>query len=127
MVGVTDSHYDSALRHERPLGSAERGFRAGRSAEGTGSETDGFGELLFRREERLGRLARARDPLAIITARVVLLLPVVQQGLPRLFGYARYRRGISQLWQAVTADAGCHANIKINLSAQDRNVTRRAK
>jgi hypothetical protein len=40
----------------------------------------------FRREERLGRVARARGPLAIITARVVLLLPVVEQGLPRLFG-----------------------------------------
>jgi hypothetical protein len=41
--------------------------------------------LPFRREERLGRLACARGPLAIITARVVLLFPVVEQGLPRLF------------------------------------------
>jgi hypothetical protein len=32
--------------------------------------------LRFRREERLGRLARARDPLAIITARVLLLFPM---------------------------------------------------
>ena len=58
--------------------------------------------LRFRREERLGRLARARDPLSIIAARGVLLLPMVEQGLPRLFGYSRYRRvgraaGISQI------------------------------
>jgi hypothetical protein len=33
--------------------------------------------LPFRREERLGRLARARGPLTIIIARVVLLFPVV--------------------------------------------------
>jgi hypothetical protein len=38
--------------------------------------------LRFRREERLGRLARARDPLAITTASVVLLLPVVSKSWP---------------------------------------------
>ena len=58
-----------------------RGFRADPSADGAGSEVDGFDGLPFRREERLGRLASARDPLAIITARVVVLLPVVEQGL----------------------------------------------
>jgi hypothetical protein len=41
--------------------------------------------LPFRREERLGCLARIRDPPAIITAKVVLLLPVVEQELPQLF------------------------------------------
>jgi hypothetical protein len=38
--------------------------------------------LRFRREERLGCLARARDPLTVITARVVPLLPVVEQDCP---------------------------------------------
>jgi hypothetical protein len=45
---------------------------------------------------RLGCLARARDPLTIITARVVRLLPVVEQELPRLVGYSRHRGGIRQ-------------------------------
>jgi hypothetical protein len=43
--------------------------------------------LRFRREERLGRLARARYRLTIIAARVVLSLPLVEQGSPRMFGY----------------------------------------
>jgi hypothetical protein len=69
--------------------------------------------LPFRREERLGRLASARGPLAIISARVVLLFPVVEQESPRLFGYPGYRSGIRQVWQVVTADAGCpfHVNV----------------
>jgi hypothetical protein len=71
-----------------------------------------LGGLLFRCEERLGCPARARDPLAIITARVVLLPPVVEQELPRVFGYSRYRSGIRQLWQAVTAFAGCRFHVK---------------
>jgi hypothetical protein len=72
--------------------------------------------LPFRREEGLGRLARARDPLKVIAARGVMLLPVIEQGSSRLFGCSRYRSGIRQLWQVVTADAGCHVNIKINKS-----------
>jgi hypothetical protein len=72
--------------------------------------------LPFRREERLGRLASARDPLTVITVRGLLLLPVIEQGSSRLFGCSRYRSGIRQLWQVVTADAGCHVNIKINKS-----------
>jgi hypothetical protein len=36
---------------------------------------------------------------------------VVEQELPRLFGCSRYRSGIRQLWQVVTADAGCHVNV----------------
>ena len=36
--------------------------------------------LPFRREERLGRLALARDRLTVVTAEVVLLLPVIEQG-----------------------------------------------
>ena len=55
-----------------------RGFRAGRSAEGSGSEAAPDG---FRREERLGCLARARDPL-LIFARGVLLMLVVEQKFP---------------------------------------------
>jgi hypothetical protein len=70
----------------------------------------------LRREERLGRLARARDALTVITVRGLLLLPVIEQGSSRLFGCSRYRSGIRQLWQAVTADAGCHVNIKMNKS-----------
>jgi len=38
-----------------------------------------LGGLPFRREERLGRLARAFDPFTIITPRGVRLLPVVEQ------------------------------------------------
>jgi hypothetical protein len=72
--------------------------------------------LPFRREERLGRLASARDPLTVITVRGLLLLPVIEQRSSRLFGCSRYRSGIRQLWQVVTADAGCHVNIKINKS-----------
>jgi fucose permease len=34
---------------------------------------------------------------------VVLLLAVVEQGSPRLFGYSRHRSGIRQVWQVVTA------------------------
>jgi hypothetical protein len=34
--------------------------------------------LPFWREECFGYLARARDPLTIITAKVVLLLPVIE-------------------------------------------------
>ena len=75
-----------------------------------------LGGLPFRREECLGCLVRARDPLTIIAARRVMLLPVVEQGSSRLFGCSRYRSGIRQLWQVVTADAGCHVNIKINKS-----------
>jgi len=37
--------------------------------------------LRFRREERLGRLARACDPLAIVIERGVRLLPAVEQEL----------------------------------------------
>jgi hypothetical protein len=33
-------------------------------------------------EERLGRLARARDWLTVVTARGVRLLPVIEQGCP---------------------------------------------
>jgi hypothetical protein len=55
-----------------------------------------LGGLLFRREERLGRPARGRDPLAIMTAKVGLLLPVVEQGLPRLFDYSRHRSGVRE-------------------------------
>jgi hypothetical protein len=36
--------------------------------------------LPFRREERLSRLALARDRLTVVTAEVVLLLPVIEQG-----------------------------------------------
>ena len=82
-----------------------RGVRSG--------QVDGW---RFRREERLGRLARAFDPLTVITVRGLLLLPVVEQGSSRLFGCSRYRSGIRQLWQVVTADAGCHVNIKIHQS-----------
>ena len=82
-----------------------RGFRADPSADGAGSEVDGFDGLPFRREERLGRLACARGPLTIITARGVLLFPVVEQGLPRLFGYSRLGSGIRQFWQFLTAYA----------------------
>jgi hypothetical protein len=82
-----------------------RGVRSG--------QVDGW---RFRREERLGRLASARDPLTVITVRGLLLLPVIEQGSSRLFGCSRYRSGIRQLWQVVTADAGCHVNIKINKS-----------
>ena len=41
----------------------------------------------FRREERLGCPARARDLLTIVTARVVLFFPMIEQGSPRMFGY----------------------------------------
>jgi hypothetical protein len=71
-----------------------RGFRAGCSAEGAGSEGDGPTGC---------RLARRIDPLTIIIAGVVLLLPVVAQGLPRLFDYSRYRSEIHRLWQVFTA------------------------
>jgi hypothetical protein len=53
-----------------------RGFRGGRSADGAGVRSRWLCGLPFRREERLGRLARARDPLAIITEREVMLLPM---------------------------------------------------
>jgi len=36
--------------------------------------------LPFRREERLGSLALARDRLTVVTAEVVLLLPVIEHG-----------------------------------------------
>jgi hypothetical protein len=70
------------------------------------------------REERLGRPARARDPLAVVTAEVVLLLPVGEQGWSsRPFDHSRDRSGIRQFWQVVTAFAGCHVNIKIDKSS----------
>jgi hypothetical protein len=62
--------------------------------------------LPFRREERLGRPARARDPLTIIAARVVMLLPVVEQELSRLFGCSRHRSGIVSFGKSLE-DAGC--------------------
>ena len=43
---------------------------------------------------------------------MVLLLPVVEQELPRLFGYSRDGSGIRQLWQVVTAFAGCRFHVK---------------
>jgi hypothetical protein len=61
---------------------------------------------------RLGCLARARDPLTIITARVVRLLPVLEQELPRLVGYSRHRGGIRQFWRDVNAFTGCRFHVK---------------
>jgi hypothetical protein len=92
-----------------------RGFRAGCSAEGAGSETDDSAGCRFG-VKSASAACRARDPLTVVTARGVMLLPMVEQGSPRLFGCSRYRSGIRQLWQVVTADAGCHVNIKINKS-----------
>ena len=56
-----------------------RGFRLDRSAEG-GVRNRWLDGLPFRREERLGRVALARDRLTVVTAEVVLLLPVIEQG-----------------------------------------------
>ena len=57
-----------------------RGFHLDRSAEGGGVRNRWLDGLPFRREERLGRLALARDRLTVVTAEVVLLLPVIEQG-----------------------------------------------
>jgi hypothetical protein len=77
----------STPRFPRALLGRGRGVRS--------RERDG---LRFRSEERFGRLARARDPLAIITAREVMLLLVVEQGSSRLFDYSRDRSGIHRVW-----------------------------
>ena len=48
-----------------------------------GSRNRLFGDLPFRSKERLGRLTRARHPLAIIAANGVLLFLAVEQESPR--------------------------------------------
>jgi hypothetical protein len=83
--GLTGAATSSSWTGAGDSVDSTRGFRAGRSAEGAGSETDGSAGLPLRREERLGGLTSVRDPLTIITASVVVLLPVVEQGSPRLF------------------------------------------
>lgn len=53
-----------------------------------------LGDLPFRGEQRLGRFARARQPLGIVTARVRFLLPSVKQKLLRtIYAFARSKRG----------------------------------
>ena len=42
-----------------------------------------IGDVLFRREKRLGGLARSHDLLAIVATRLALLLRAVAQELPR--------------------------------------------
>ena len=51
------------------------------------------GDLSFRREERLGRLARSRDPLAIVAARV-RSLPSIKQELLRRSAAHNIEKGI---------------------------------
>jgi hypothetical protein len=68
-------------------------FSHGSLGRGHGVRDRWLDGLLFRREERLGRLARARDPLTVITVRGLLLLPVIEQGSSGLFGCSRYRSG----------------------------------
>jgi hypothetical protein len=58
-----------------------RGFRADCSAEGADSETDGATRRRFG-VKSASAAARARDPLTIITAKVVLLLPAIEQESP---------------------------------------------
>jgi hypothetical protein len=111
LAGAATSSFRTGARDR--IGRA-RGFRADCSAEGAESETDRSAGLPFRREERLGRPARVRDLLTIVTAKVVLLLPVVEQESPRLFGYSRHRSGIRQHWQVVTADAGCPDQVYVS-------------
>jgi hypothetical protein len=60
-------------------------FPSGSLGRGRGVRNRWLGGLPLRREERLGGLTSVRDPLTIITASVVVLLPVVEQGSPRLF------------------------------------------
>jgi hypothetical protein len=43
-----------------------------------------IGDVLFRREKRLGGLARSHDLLAIVATRLALLLRAVGQELPRI-------------------------------------------
>jgi hypothetical protein len=110
---VTDRCRRQDREHARlPRGSLGRGH---------GVRRQWFYGSRFRREERLGRLASARGPLAIITARVVLLFPVVEQESSRLFGYSRHLKGIRQLWQAVTVFAGCPFNVKIRETGDSGN------
>ncbi len=47
------------------------------------------------------------------------MLPVIEQELPRLFGYSRHRSGIRQVWQVVTADAGFRETFDSGKSAGD--------
>jgi hypothetical protein len=89
-----------------------RGFRAGGSADGAGSEGGWLKGLPFRREERLGRLARAPDPLAIITARGGACCRWLSTSCPELVGYSRHRDGIRQLWRDINAFAGCGVHVK---------------
>jgi hypothetical protein len=49
-----------------------------------GSRDRLFGDLPFRSKERLGRLTRARHPIAIIAANVVLSFLAVEQESPRI-------------------------------------------
>src|ERR1700730_16597124 len=72
-----------------------RGFRAGRSAEGAGSEAEGSTDCGLKSASAARRALVIL--LAIITAKVGLLLPVVEQGSPRLFDYSRDRSGVRQL------------------------------
>ena len=64
--------------------ASTRGFRTGQRHRVQDRWLDGSP---FRREERLGCPARARDLLTIVTARVVLFFPMIEQGSPRMFGY----------------------------------------
>jgi hypothetical protein len=53
-----------------------------------------FGDVLFRREKRLGGLARSHDLLAIVAPRLALLLRVVEQELPRIGWLLAHWKGI---------------------------------
>jgi hypothetical protein len=72
--------------------------------------------LPFRREERLGRLARARDPLTIIAARGVMLLPMVEQELSRLFGYSRIEASVE-----MRASLNCARIVRQKFAPKNRN------
>ena len=81
-----------------PTGAATSSLRTGAGdriestrgflGRGRGIGNRWLGGLPFRREEGLGRLARVRDPVTIIVAGGVMLLPMVDQGSSRLCDYS---------------------------------------
>ena len=62
-----------------------------------------FGDVLFRREKRLGGLARSHDLLAIVATRLALLLRVVEQELPRIGWLLAHLEGNSLIFASPPA------------------------
>jgi hypothetical protein len=65
-----------------------------------------IGDVLFRREKRLGGLARSHDLLAIVTTRLAVLLRAVAQELPRIGWLPAHLEGNSLTFASPRRKAG---------------------